>query len=70
MNQDDRLRRSAFDREALVAIAQAHLHEHGYDAVRIADLKRALNIKPPSIQAPDFSTIIMWVHTRQRSSVT
>ncbi|MBN9931609.1 hypothetical protein HZD82_27250, partial [Pantoea agglomerans] len=26
MNQDDRLRRSAFDREALVAIAQAHLH--------------------------------------------
>jgi len=50
MNQDDRLRRSAFDREALVAIAQAHFHEHGYDAVRIADLKRALNIKPTDIK--------------------
>jgi len=50
LNQENRLRWTAFDREALVAIAQAHFHEHGYDAVRIADLKRALNIKPTDIK--------------------
>jgi TetR/AcrR family transcriptional repressor for divergent bdcA len=50
LKPENRLRRSAFDREALVEIAQALFHEHGYNAVRISDLKRALNIKPPDIQ--------------------
>lgn len=70
MKQENRLRRLAFDREAGVAIAQALFHEHGYDAVSIADLTQALNIKQPGIQIPDCSTIIMGVHTKQRSSVT
>lgn len=59
MKQENRLRRPAFDREAGVAIAQVLFHEHGYDAVSIADLTQALNIKPPSIQVPDCSTIII-----------
>lgn len=51
MKQENRLRRPAFDREAGVAIAQALFHEHGYDAVSVADLTKAMNIKPPSFYA-------------------
>ncbi len=44
-------RRRAFDREAGVTIAKALFHEHGYDAVGIAELTRALDINPPSLYA-------------------
>ena len=51
MKQENRLRHPAFDREAGVAIAQALFHEHDYDAVSVADLTQALNIKPPGFYA-------------------
>ncbi len=51
MNAKTRQRRPAFDREAGVAIAQALFHERGYDAVSLADLTEAMNIKPPSFYA-------------------
>lgn len=51
MNEKTRQRRSAFDREAGVAIAQALFHERGYDAVSLADLTAAMDIKPPSFYA-------------------
>lgn len=43
--------RRAFDRQAGVAIAKDLFHEHGYDAVGVADLTRALDINPPSLYA-------------------
>lgn len=43
--------RRAFDREAGVAIAKELFHEHGYDAVGVAELTRALDINPPSLYA-------------------
>jgi len=51
MNAKTRQRRPAFDREAGVAIAQALFHERGYDAVSLADLTNAMDIKPPSFYA-------------------
>ncbi|MGM8932806.1 TetR/AcrR family transcriptional regulator [Salinicola halophyticus] len=51
MNAKTRQRRPAFDREAGVAIAQALFHERGYDAVSLADLTQAMDIKPPSFYA-------------------
>lgn len=51
MNTKTRQRRPAFDREAGVAIAQALFHERGYDAVSLADLTQAMDIKPPSFYA-------------------
>lgn len=51
MNAKTRQRRPAFDREAGVAIAQALFHERGYDAVSLADLTEAMDIKPPSFYA-------------------
>jgi TetR/AcrR family transcriptional repressor for divergent bdcA len=51
MNAKTRQRRPAFDREAGVAIAQALFHQHGYDAVSLADLTEAMDIKPPSFYA-------------------
>lgn len=51
MNAKTRQRRPAFDREAGVAIAQALFHERGYDAVSLADLTHAMDIKPPSFYA-------------------
>ena len=51
MNEKTRQRRPAFDREAGVAIAQALFHKHGYDAVSLADLTDAMDIKPPSFYA-------------------
>jgi TetR/AcrR family transcriptional repressor for divergent bdcA len=51
VKEENRLRRPAFDREAGVAVAQALFHEQGYDAVSIAELTQALNIKPPSFYA-------------------
>jgi len=51
MNEKTRQRRPAFDREAGVAIAQALFHERGYDAVSLADLTDAMDIKPPSFYA-------------------
>lgn len=44
-------RRPAFDREKGVRIAQAMFHARGYDAVGVADLTAALDIKPPSLYA-------------------
>lgn len=43
--------RRAFDRLAGVAIAKELFHEHGYDAVGVAELTRALDINPPSLYA-------------------
>ncbi|TYC51834.1 TetR/AcrR family transcriptional regulator [Rhodobacterales bacterium] len=40
-----------FDPEKAIAIAQQLFHEHGYDAVGVADITRALGIKPPSFYA-------------------
>jgi len=51
MQKKIRKRRPAFDREAGVAIAQALFHERGYDAVSLADLTDAMDIKPPSFYA-------------------
>jgi TetR/AcrR family transcriptional repressor for divergent bdcA len=43
--------RRAFNRSAGVAIAKELFHEHGYDAVGVAELTRALDINPPSLYA-------------------
>lgn len=51
MNGKSRQRRPAFDREQGIAIAQALFHQRGFDAVSLADLTKALNIKPPSFYA-------------------
>ena len=51
MNEKNRQRRPAFDREQGIAIAQALFHQHGFDAVSLADLTQAMNIKPPSFYA-------------------
>ena len=51
MNEKPRQRRSAFDREQGIAIAQALFHQRGYDAVSLTDLTEAMNIKPPSFYA-------------------
>lgn len=44
-------RRRAFDRESGVQKAKALFHQHGYDAVGITELTKALNINPPSLYA-------------------
>lgn len=51
MNEKPRQRRSAFDREQGIAIAQALFHQRGFDAVSLTDLTEAINIKPPSFYA-------------------
>ena len=51
MNEKPRQRRPAFDREQGIAIAQALFHQRGFDAVSLADLTEAMNIKPPSFYA-------------------
>ena len=51
MNTTIRRRRPAFDREEGVRIAQELFHAHGYDAVSIADLTKAMGIVPPSLYA-------------------
>lgn len=43
--------RRVFDREAGVVKAKALFHQHGYDALGIADLTKALDINPPSLYA-------------------
>ena len=48
---DVRSPRRTFDREAGVAIAKDLFHEHGYDAVGVAELTRSLDINPPSLYA-------------------
>ena len=48
---ENRPSRRAFDRQAGVAIAKELFHEHGYDAVGVAELTRALDINPPSLYA-------------------
>lgn len=37
-----------FDPEKVVSVAQGLFHEHGYDAVSVADITDALGINPPS----------------------
>ena len=44
-------RRPAFDRDQGVRVAQAMFHARGYDAVGVAELTTALDIKPPSLYA-------------------
>lgn len=51
MSEKPRQRRPAFDREQGIAIAQALFHQRGFDAVSLADLTEAMNIKPPSFYA-------------------
>ena len=51
MHEKPRQRRPAFDREQGIAIAQALFHQRGFDAVSLADLTEAMNIKPPSFYA-------------------
>ncbi|TWE05785.1 TetR family transcriptional regulator [Pseudomonas sp. AG1028] len=51
MNEKNRQRRPAFDREHGIAIAQALFHQRGFDAVSLTDLTEAMNIKPPSFYA-------------------
>jgi TetR/AcrR family transcriptional repressor for divergent bdcA len=40
-----------FDPQEAVATAQALFHEHGYDAVSVSDITKALGINPPSFYA-------------------
>jgi TetR/AcrR family transcriptional repressor for divergent bdcA len=51
MNEKNRQRRAAFDREQGIAVAQALFHQHGFDAVSLSDLTAAMDIKPPSFYA-------------------
>ena len=51
MTTKTRQRRPAFDREKGVEIARELFHARGYDAVSVADLTQALEIKPPSLYA-------------------
>lgn len=51
MNEKNRQRRPAFDREQGIAIAQALFHQRGFDAVSLSDLTEAMDIKPPSFYA-------------------
>jgi TetR/AcrR family transcriptional repressor for divergent bdcA len=46
-----RQRRPAFDREKGVELARDLFHARGYDAVSVADLTEALDVKPPSLYA-------------------
>lgn len=66
MNAKTRQRRPAFDREAGVAIAQALFHERGYDAVSLADLTEAMDIKPPSFYAAYGSKAALFKRAMQR----
>lgn len=50
-NNDSRAIRRPFNREAGIVIAKDLFHEHGYDAVGVAELTRALGINPPSLYA-------------------
>jgi len=69
MSDKSRLRRPPFDREAGVAIAQSLFHQRGYDAVSIADLTQALDIKPPSFYAAYESKAKLFERTLQRYSL-
>lgn len=51
LKHKQRLRKPAFDRENGILVAEALFHEHGYDAVSIAELTKALGINPPSLYA-------------------
>lgn len=66
MKSENRVRRPAFDREVGVAIAQALFHQHGYDAVSLADLTAALNIKPPSFYSAYGSKVGLYERSLER----
>lgn len=51
MKKKVKTRKPAFDRINGIVIAASLFHEHGYDAVSIADLTHALGINPPSLYA-------------------
>ena len=48
MNENNRQRRPAFDREQGIAIAQALFHQHGFRRGEPGRSDHAMNIKPPS----------------------
>lgn len=49
--QNKRGRPSIFDRDEAVATARRLFHEKGYDGVGVAELGKAMGIKPPSLYA-------------------
>lgn len=59
-----------FDPEKAVAIAQQLFHEHGYDAVGIADITRALGINPPSFYAAFGSKADLYSRVLERYACT
>lgn len=66
MTEKPRQRRPAFDREQGVAIAQTLFHQHGFDAVSLADLTEAMNIKPPSFYAAYGSKVELFERVMHR----
>lgn len=65
-----RRRRSSFDRDHGVRIAQELFHARGYDAVSIADLTEALGIVPPSLYAAYGSKLGLFERTLRSYALT
>ncbi len=59
-----------FDTQEAVATAQALFHEHGYDAVSVADVTKALGINPPSFYAAFDSKAGLFARVLDRWSET
>jgi Transcriptional regulator len=59
-----------FDAQQAVATAQALFHEHGYDAVSVADVTTTLGINPPSFYAAFDSKAGLFARVLDRWSVT
>src|SRR5690606_30019198 len=59
-----------FDPDAALATAQRLFHEDGYDAVSVADLTQALEIKPPSFYAAFGSKAGLYARVLERYATT
>lgn len=69
-NAKPRGRPRRFDPDEAVATAQALFLEHGYDAVSIADITKALGINPPSFYAAFGSKVGLFTRVLDRWSDT
>lgn len=59
-----------FNPDEALAVAQRLFHEHGYDAVSVADLTAAFGIKPPSFYAAFGSKAGLYARILERYAVT
>lgn len=59
-----------FDPQAVVTTAQTLFHQHGYDAVNVTDVTKALGINPPSFYAVFDSKAALYARVLDRWSNT